>query len=113
MSRTGVPTGTSGNSAATSSGYMRMQPCVTASPTAIGLFVPWIKYVPLPAARRIAYAPSGLSGPGGTLAGNGSPAAACSLRTDSGGYQVGSFCFAMTCVTPSGVRQSILPMLTG
>jgi len=41
--RTGVPTGINGNSAATSSGYIRMQPCVTASPTAIGLLVPWIK----------------------------------------------------------------------
>ena len=37
MSHTGVPTGTSGNSASMSSGYMRMQPCVIAMPTAIGI----------------------------------------------------------------------------
>ena len=34
--------GNQGNSEATSSGYIRMQPCVTAMPTAIGLLVPWI-----------------------------------------------------------------------
>jgi len=31
--------------------------------------------------------PERIVGPGGTLAGNGSPLAACSLRTDSGGYR--------------------------
>ena len=40
ISQTLVPTGTSLNRAATSSGYIRMQPCVTAIPTARGLLVP-------------------------------------------------------------------------
>ncbi len=108
-----MPTGTAANTAATSSGYMRMQPCVTDMPTAVGLLVPWIMYEPPPAARRMAKSPSGLSGPAGTTAGSGSPLARCSLRTDSGGCQAGFLIFAMICVSPRGVRQSILPMLTG
>ena len=43
MSHTGVFTGTSGNNASMSSGYMRMQPWVTAMPTAMGLLVPWMR----------------------------------------------------------------------
>ena len=38
-------------------------------------------------ASRMAYSPRGLSGPGGTIGGKGSPLAMCSWRTDSGGVQ--------------------------
>ena len=62
---------------------------------------------------RIARVPSGLSGPDGTTAGSGSPRARCSARTDAGGYQAGFLRFETTRVVPSGVRQSILPTLTG
>src|SRR5215475_9307998 len=34
----------------------------------------------------------------------------CSSDLDSGGFQEGCFCLAMTRVSPSGVLQSILPM---
>ena len=34
-------------------------------------------------------------------------------RTDAGGCQLGSRCFATILVSPSGVFQSIRPMLTG
>ena len=44
---------------------------------------------------------------------NVSPFAACSLRTDSGGCHEGFFCLLTIFVTPNGVFQSILPMLTG
>lgn len=62
---------------------------------------------------RNARVPSGFSGPGGTILGKGSPSAACSSRTDCGGYQAGFFAFAIICVSPSGVSQSIRPMLIG
>ena len=42
-----------------------------------------------------------------------SPSAACSLRTDSGGVQYGSFRFETIVVVPSGVAQPILPMPIG
>ncbi len=37
----------------------------------------------------------------------------CSLRTDTGGVQVGFFCLLVTLVVPSGVCQPILPMPMG
>ena len=57
--------------------------------------------------------PSGLSGPGGTLAGRGSPLAACSRRTETGGVQVGSFTRDTILVRPSGVLQPTLPIPMG
>ena len=87
--------GRSGYSAATSSGYIRMQPCVIASPSAVGLLVPWISYVPSPKPSRILKSPNGLSGPGPTTAGNGSPASACSSRIEAGGYHEGCSTLAM------------------
>ena len=54
-----------------------------------------------------------LSGPGGTTFGSGSPRASCSASTDGGGYQFGRSCFDTIFVKPSGVFQSILPVLIG
>ena len=59
------------------------------------------------------YAPSGLSGPGGTFDGSGSPASLCSLRTDAGGNHVGLVRLPVTLVVPSGVCQPTLPMPIG
>jgi LysR family hydrogen peroxide-inducible transcriptional activator len=53
------------------------------------------------------------TGPGGTTRGNGSPSAACSSRTDCGGYQAGFFASAVIFVIPSGVSQSMRPILIG
>ena len=65
-------------------------------------------------ARRIANSPSGLSGPDlMTPLGSGSPLARCSARTEAGGFQVGFTSLETTWVSPMGVCQSILPMLTG
>ena len=57
--------------------------------------------------------PSGLSGPGGTTAGNGSPISACSRRTDAGTHQCGSFALDTTLVSPSGVSQPTRPIPMG
>jgi hypothetical protein len=57
--------------------------------------------------------PSGLSGPGGTVGGRMSPSLACSLRTETGGVQVGSLTCETTLVVPSGVAQPTLPMPIG
>ena len=108
-----VLTGIIVKNSAMSSGNMRMQPCVTCMPTPAGRFVPWIRYEPPGIPSRKAYSPSGLSGPGGMNGGNGSPFASCSSRTDFGGYQLGRSCFDATLVAPSGVFQSILPVLIG
>ncbi len=56
---------------------------------------------------------NGLCGPGGTTISSGSPCLSCSSRMDIGGYQLGCRIFSMMRVSPSGVLQSILPMLTG
>ncbi len=37
----------------------------------------------------------------------------CASRTDCGGYQFGRSCFDTMRVTPSGVFQSIFPVLIG
>ena len=89
------------------------QPWLARRPTPAGLLVPWIRYEPLAIPSRKAYSPSGLSGPGGMNGGNGSPFASCSSRTDFGGYQLGRSCVEATLVAPSGVFQSILPVLIG
>jgi len=102
-----------GNRAATSSGYMRMQAVRHRESDSDRVIRAVNQIGALSRSQAHGIGPSGLAGPGGTAGGNGSPASACSFRTDAGGYQVGSFCFPMTWVRPSGVRQSILPMLTG
>ncbi len=50
---------------------------------------------------------------GGTILGSGSPSAACSARTDCGGYQVGLRTLETTRARPSGVSQSMRPILIG
>src|SRR5690606_5217692 len=87
MMRTGVPTGTSSASSSTLWLSMRKQPWLTRMPMPNFLFEPWIRY---PGSARFSFmGPRGLSGPGGTTAGSGSPSAACSSRIDFGGYQAG------------------------
>ena len=63
------------------------------------------------AALRLFYFPK--PGKDGTRAGNGSPSAACSLRTEAGGVHHGLRRFDTTVVRPSGVAQPTLPMPIG
>src|SRR2546425_10010623 len=60
-----------------------MHPCVPNRPTAHGVSVPWIEYRSYES--RMRYAPSGLSGPGGTTGRGGFMV----LRMDWGTTQVG------------------------
>jgi hypothetical protein len=90
-----------------SSGYRRRQPWLAFRPTPNGLSVPWIRIDPL--FSRSAWVPSGLSGPGGTMAGR----SGSSLRIDAGGYQAGFTCFWMTSKVPTGVVQPSDPTPTG
>jgi hypothetical protein len=80
-------------------------------PIPAGLLVPWIRMLDQP--RRSAWLPRGLSGPGGTTAGSGSPLAACSRRIEAGTVQAGPSCFFATLVMPSGVDQPSRPMPMG
>ncbi|MOA25559.1 hypothetical protein D3C78_1462930 [compost metagenome] len=57
--------------------------------------------------------PKGLSGPGGNTAGRMSPSAACSLRIDAGGVQVGFGNFPVMVVLAIGEPQPSRPMPIG
>ena len=63
----------------------------------------------LPHDSRSACEPSGLSGPGGTLAGS----SGFSRRIDTGGYQAGFAVLLTTMKVPVGVFQSSRPTPTG
>ena len=100
---TGVPGSVSSYSSTMSSGYIRTHPWLTRMPMLKGLLVPWMRYWGNP--RYSACDPSGLSGPGPTTRGSGSPFLAASSRIDSGGYHVGRTFFLTMLVSPSGVSQ--------
>src|SRR5574340_1331114 len=94
-----------------SSGYSRRQPCVPRRPMLGGLSVPWIAYSGQPSLSTCV--PIGLSGPGGTTLGNGSPSSACSLRIAGVGVHAGASVLETILVLPAGVLQPTRPMPLG
>src|SRR4030042_1287229 len=91
---TGVPTLTRLYRAWACSGYIRIHPCDTYSPTDDGALVAWIPYALTES--PIHRSPSGLSGPGGTGFSSGA---------HEGGNHVGFFALLRTVKAPVGASQ--------
>src|SRR2546421_11242098 len=84
-----------------------MHPCVPNRPTAHGVSVPWIEYRSYES--RMRYAPSGLSGPGGTTGRGGFMV----LRIDCGTTQVGFSSLVTIQNERIGLGVSSVPMPIG